>query len=201
MRGEQLKFFSESNDSNSKLKRRLIVIPLDTFILSSVVVFLLFILAFSLGVEKGRRIVVASDDVVSLSEKDLRQENINITTQNKTISGKEPKIAVAQFTGKAEVQSGVPAVKMTQVTDKKIEAPQVPTNAKEGYYIQIASYNKENFAEIEAKKLKDKGFAAYTAKKGSYVVLYVGTFKTITEAQKSMGLLKKNYKDCVLRRL
>jgi len=201
MRGEQLKFFSESNDSNSKLKRRLIVIPLDTFVLSSVVVLLLFILAFSLGVEKGRRIVVASDDAVSLSEKDLRQENINITTQNKTISGKEPKIAVAQLPRKTEVQSGVPAVKMTQVADKKIEAPQVPANAKEGYYIQIASYNKENFAEIEAKRLKVKGFPAYTAKKGSYVVLYVGTFKTITEAQKSMGLLKKNYKDCVLRRL
>jgi len=201
MRGEQLKFFSESNDSNSKLKRRLIVIPLDTFILSSVVVFLLFILAFSLGVEKGRKIVVASDDAVSLPEKDLRQENINVTAQNKIISGKEQKVTVSQLPRKTEAQQTVPSVKMPQTVEKKTEAPAAAANLKEGYYIQIASYNKENFAETEAKKLKDKGFPAYTAKKGNFVVLYVGTFKTITEAQKSMGLLKKNYKDCVLRRL
>jgi cell division septation protein DedD len=201
MRGEQLKFFSESNDSNSKLKRRLIVIPLDTFVLSSVVILLLFIMAFSLGVEKGRRLVIASDEVVSLPEKELRQDKINITTQNKTISGKEQKIAVNQLPKRTETQQAIPAVKTPQAVDKKIEVPPVAASAKEGYYIQIASYNKENFALDEAKKLKDKGFPAYTAKKGSFVVLYVGTFKTITEAQRNVGLLKKNYKDCVLRRL
>ncbi|MDD4183502.1 MAG: SPOR domain-containing protein [Candidatus Omnitrophica bacterium] len=201
MRGEQLKFFNESNDSNSKLKRKLIVIPLDTFVLSSVVILLLFILAFSLGVEKGRKIIIASDEVASLPEKELRQENINIITQNKTISGKEQKIAVSQLPKRTETRQAIPAVNMPQAVDKKTEATQAPASAKEGYYIQIASYNKENFALDEAKKLKNKGFPAYTAKKGSFVVLYVGTFKTITEAQKNVGLLKKNYKDCVLRRL
>lgn len=200
MRGEQLKFFGENNDSNSKLKRRLIVIPLDTFILSAVVILLLFILAFSLGVEKGRKISLVSEDTIGSLERDSRQENINITAQNANVPRNEQRIAVSQPLKKPQAQPA-PSVKVPQTADKKTEVPQAAASTKEGYYIQIASYNKESFADTEAKKLKDKGFPAYTAKKGSFVVLYVGIFKTITEAQKNMGLLKKNYKDCVLRRL
>lgn len=191
MRGEQLKLFGASDDSNSKLKRKLIVIPLDTFILSSVVILLLFILAFSLGVEKGRKISILSEDTVNLPEKGLQQENIKVPPQVKAAPVKEQKAVVSPI-----AQQTVP-----QAVIKKPETAQAVVSTKEGYYIQIASYNKENFALDEAKKLKNKGFPAYTAKKGSFVVLYVGTFKTITEAQKNVGLLKKNYKDCVLRRL
>ena len=187
-----MKLFGAGDESNSKLKRRLVVIPLDTFILSGVVVFLLFILAFSLGVEKGRKISTESEDAVELLEKDSKRETIKAVTSDKNVPER-------QFV-KTEIRQ-TQAVENTQITDKKIEATQAAINPKEGYYIQLASYNKESFAEAEAKKLKDKGFPSFTAKKGAFVVLYVGTFKTINEAQKNMGLLKKTYKDCVLRRL
>ncbi|MCK9573978.1 MAG: SPOR domain-containing protein [Candidatus Omnitrophica bacterium] len=198
MRGEQLKLFGAGDESNSKLKRRLIVVPLDTFILSGVVVFLLFILAFSLGVEKGRKISMASDDTVEFSENALKQK-MPIVAQNKT-PVRQQNIAIAKPVIGGETRQ-IQAVKNVQITDKKIEASQGAANAKEGYYIQLASYNKESFADAEAKRLKDRGFPSFTAKKGAFIVLYAGTFKTIAEAQKNMGLLKKNYKDCVLRRL
>jgi len=190
MRGEQLKLFGASDDSNSKLRRKLIVIPLDTFILSSVVILLLFILAFSLGVEKGRKISILSEDTVNLPEKVLQQENIKAPVQVKPAAIKEQKAVVSPIAQQTTPQAAI----------KKTEPAQTAVSAKEGYYIQIASYNKESFALEEAKRLKDKGFPAYTAKKGTFFVLYVGNFKTIEEAQRNMGLLKKNYKDCVLRR-
>ncbi|MDD4954970.1 MAG: SPOR domain-containing protein [Candidatus Omnitrophica bacterium] len=190
MRGEQLKLFSEGNDSNSRLKRRLIVIPLDTFILSSVVILLLFVLAFSLGIEKGRKIAILSEDAVALPEKELKTENVSVPAQAKALPVKEQKVIAGQITKQLPI---------APIAEKKIEIAQ-PVAVKEGYCIQVASYNKESFALDEAKRLKDKGFAAYTAKKGSFVVLYVGNFKTSAEAQKTMRLLKKNYKDCVLRR-
>jgi cell division septation protein DedD len=69
------------------------------------------------------------------------------------------------------------------------------------YSIQIASYNKESFAQSEAKVLQAKGFPAFVLNKTGYVVLYAGPFRTKPEADKNMGLLKKTYKDCILRRL
>lgn len=199
MRGEQLKFFNEGNDSDSKLKRKLIVIPLDTFILSSVVILLLFVLAFSLGVEKGRKILLANDEVAVLSEKELQQGNTANAGQDKVVALKEQKLIVAQPVKKVQAQQQIPVVKQPQVVEKKADIVQ-PLVTKDAYYIQVASYNKDSFAQDEAKKLKEKGFPAYTSKKGSFVVLYVGNFKTLADAQKTMGLLKKNYKDCVLRR-
>ncbi|MFA5337005.1 MAG: SPOR domain-containing protein [Candidatus Omnitrophota bacterium] len=199
MSGEQLKLFGAGDESNSRLKRRLIVIPLDTFILSGVVVFLLFILAFSLGVEKGRKNSLASEDAAEFPENALKQET-SIVAQNKNIPIRQQNIVVSKPVVGGEIRQ-MQAVKNVQIADKKIEAPQAVVNVKEGYYIQLASYNKESFADTEAKKLKARGFPSFTAKKGAFIVLYAGTFKTIAEAQKNMGLLKKNYKDCVLRRL
>jgi septal ring-binding cell division protein DamX len=195
MHGEQLKFFGDGNDSNSKPKRRLIVIPLDTFILSSVVIFLLFILAFSLGVEKGRKISFASDDAVTFPESSLRQETQALPLDKKNSAKAEQKIVVSPVVKGNEIQT------VQSQAGAKVNIPAVDNNVKEGYYIQLASYNKESFANDEAKKLKSKGFPAYIAKKGNFIVLYVGIFKTSAEAQKNMGILKKNYKDCVLRRL
>jgi septal ring-binding cell division protein DamX len=195
MHGEQLKFFGDGNDSNSKPKRRLIVIPLDTFILSSVVIFLLFILAFSLGVEKGRKISFASDDAVTFPESSLRQETQALPLDKKNSAKAEQKIVVSPVVKGNEIQT------VQSQAGAKVNIPAADNNVKEGYYIQLASYNKESFANDEAKKLKSKGFPAYIAKKGNFIVLYVGIFKTSAEAQKNMGILKKNYKDCVLRRL
>jgi hypothetical protein len=199
MRGEQLKLFGAGDESDSKPKRRLIVMPLDTFILSSVVIFLLFILAFSLGVEKGRKISIVSDSVIELPANNMRQEVIPVVTQDRNLIAKPQKIVVSG----QPVKAGTPVVQVTrnvQIADKKIDIPQV-ASPKEGYYIQIATYNKDSFAQEEVKRLKSRGFLSYTAKRGDFVVLYVGTFSSMAEAQKNMGLLKKNYKDCILRRL
>ena len=144
------------NDSDSKPKRRLIVIPLDTFILSSVVIFLLFILAFSLGVERGRKISFASDDAVVFPENSLRQEMQALPLDKKNPVKTEQRIVVGRVVKSKEIQAvqSLPAAQ----TDAKVNVPAADANAKEGYYIQLASYNKESFASNEAQKLKNKGF-------------------------------------------
>lgn len=193
MRGEQLKFFSGAEDSGSKNKRKLIVLPLDTFILSGVVIVLLFILAFSLGVERGRRIVSRVNDDKELFTQELQQKKMPLLAQGKNSLIADDKINDnVSALGDTQRDKGI---KIDSNDSKAIE----PISNEQGYYIQIATYNKESFAEDEAKRLKSKGFPSYVAKKGNYVVLYVGNFATKKEAQASMKLLKKKYDDCVLR--
>lgn len=200
MRGEQLRFFTPDDDSNRKNRRRLIIIPLDTFILSSVVIILLFILAFSLGVERGRKSYYASLENKENLEKDIVEDEQLNKAQTKVVSNLtvEPKKEPNKPTNTVNVTRVVqPEIKNEVAAKVESAKPE----AKTGYSIQIASYNKESFAQSEGKALQVKGFPVFILRKTDYVVLYVGPFKTKPEADKAIGLLKKTYKDCILRRL
>ena len=56
-------------------------------------------------------------------------------------------------------------------------------------------------ANVEAEKLKNKGFPVIVTKKGSYVAIFVGEFKTKEEAKEKIPSLKEKYRDCFVRRL
>ncbi|MFA6280962.1 MAG: SPOR domain-containing protein [Candidatus Omnitrophota bacterium] len=201
MRGEQLRFFTPDDDSNRKNRRRLIIIPLDTFILSSVVIILLVILAFSLGVERGRKSYSSSLENKENLEKDIVEED----QPGKIPARAESRVAVEP---KKELSKPpVNAVNVTRVVQPEIKketvvkAESIKSGARTGYVIQIASYNQESFAQSEGKVLQAKGFPVFILRKANYVVLYVGPYKLKPEADKSIGLVKKIYKDCILRRL
>ncbi len=201
MRNEQLRLFTPDDDSNLRNRRRLIIIPLDTFILSSVVIILLFILAFSLGVERGRKIYYANLESKENLEKDIVPDDgqpakIQTKMENKLVAEtkNEPVRPIVSISVPRPAQ---PQVKPD--TTAKIETPKAGISGN--YSIQIATYNKESYAQIEAKVLQAKGFPAFIAKKSNYVVLYVGPFKTKPEADKYLSVIKKTYKDCILRRL
>ena len=69
------------------------------------------------------------------------------------------------------------------------------------YYIQVASFRKENTAYLEAKILKEKGYPVSVTRKGEYAVVYVGNFENEIEANNNFNSLRKRYKDCILREL
>ena len=69
------------------------------------------------------------------------------------------------------------------------------------YVIQLASFKNKTLAEKEAMQLKKKGFASLVLSKGVYSVLCVGNFSNKQAAASSQVELKKQYKDCYIRRL
>ncbi|MFH0762564.1 MAG: SPOR domain-containing protein [Candidatus Omnitrophota bacterium] len=79
--------------------------------------------------------------------------------------------------------------------------PAVKNNSSQDYTIQLASYKAKKFADREAEVLKKKGLMPLVLYKGDYVVLCAGKFSDREEAVNSMTKLKKQYKDCILRRL
>lgn len=90
---------------------------------------------------------------------------------------------------------------------KPVSAPpvQVPRTKEilvpQGFTIQLASYQTATYANKEAEKLKKKGLSPLVLPKGSYQVLCVGNFSDRKTAMSLLSELKKQYKDCFIRRL
>lgn len=192
MCGKQLHFFrSEENAGSSK--RKIVAIPLDTIILLGVVFLLLFILFFSLGIERGRTMPCRPDS----------QEVNSVTTKETNVI-----IPVSQNTGLEVVPEKKYALSSPSVSDvsktkedtaKKIEEDKRREVLGKKYAIQVVSCTKENSAQEEVKKLQRQGFPAYAAKKNNFIVVYVGVFNDKVQAERHMEVLKKTYKDCILR--
>ena len=175
MDNKQLSFFEEK-----RAKRREIRVCLDRLYIFSVFFILIIIISFSLGVEKGKRI-----------------NSTNIKTENSLNQ------EVAKEEGKKE---NINLVKPSTEEEEKKEA--VKEEPKESnleklvfYSIQVASYTRKETAQIEANKLKNRGFGPVTIKEGKYIALCVGKFKTVQEAKTLVRSLKTYYNDCFVRKL
>lgn len=172
MSGKQLNFFAFDQGQRDIKKRNTIVVPLDTFLLLGIVVVLLFILSFSLGVERGRKI----------AERYLAEKNKGSL----------------EFVDENQNQQEEPVAVVKDNTEQVVEKEE---KKESEYIIQLVTYLKEKIAIEEVEKLKKEGYPVYVSKKGEYTVILLGGFKNQEEAQKNMQILRKKYKDCFIRRL
>ncbi|MDD2751533.1 MAG: SPOR domain-containing protein [Candidatus Omnitrophica bacterium] len=135
------------------------------------------IISFSLGVEKGK--------TVALRSREIRIE----LAQKNTL----PKITPAAVVA-------LPAV--TPVVNSMPVKPQAPVqNLMQSYTIQVATFQTKSSADKEAALLKRKGMATLVITRGKYSILCVGKFPDKNAAKQMLSELKKQYSDCILRRI
>ncbi len=188
MKERQLSLFTIEKASASNKNRYKLILPLDALFLGTAVAILLLILSFSLGVEKGKKIA-------------------SLDTRNNKILEEKTELLNDDYTEKAKAKEDIPSQEpITQAqtieeTTKTEETEKEAEKKKEKYRIQVASFHKENSANIEAQRLKKKGYPVLVMKKGDYVVVYVGSFQNEKEAKNNFKTLKEKYTDCILRRL
>jgi cell division septation protein DedD len=169
----------------------------ENMIVAVIVLLMIFVLFFSLGVERGKRYsaVVAPQKI--------------ITGQNKTSDIMPPQLQTAQQTSVTPVKQApvnvVPAGKQVltpNVVPKPSDAPLVEPKSTEGSFtIQVASYKFEKRAQEEADLLKKLGHQATVMLKGSYYIVCVGSFEEKMLAQRFTSQLKGRYRDYLVRRL
>jgi len=170
---EQFYLFGLQKDKKDLIRYR-IVLPLDVFILCGVIGVLLLIFSFSLGTEKGKK--------NAFTEFRLNERKI----------AKNTKLTESQPLKKEEKKD-------TEQLKKFPDSKEIEKEKR--YKIQVASFFKEKTASREANELRKIGFPVSVAKKGKYVVIYVGGFDDEVEAKNNLQTLKQRYKDCILRRL
>jgi hypothetical protein len=115
--------------------------------------------------------------------------------------------AAGRQTASAEIPKALPSapVKPAVVPLKSAPFKPAPPAAYKpsagSYIIQLATFQSKPNALSEADALRKKGFYPFFFLKGSYVVLCVGNFANQEAAQSLLPEFKKQYKDCMIRRL
>ena len=158
-------------------------------IILAIIVFLITgVIAFSLGMEKGKR--AASIKYGS-----------HIETADKTHPDNLNQAAVKKEQIPAKTQSN--SEKQIFIQNKPLAAQtnNIIKQDMSAYTIQVGSYHDKKIAKQEADRLKNKGFAALTLSKAGYVVVCVGNFSSKETAKSLLSQLKKSYQDCFIRRL
>ncbi len=184
----QLELFSQTGEIsgvNSETRK-----PFWTFIWSyekaifTIMGFIIVgIIAFTLGVEKGKRITVINPTLQANPES-VRQ--ITITKQ---------------ITPNQQAVNATTTLKQPAPVAIAKESAPLPSEIAGQYTIQIASFKTRNIAQKEFELLKNKGFSPFLLTKKGIMVLYVGNFTNKTQAKSLLSQLQKRYKDCFIRRL
>lgn len=169
-------------------------ISAENMIVVCIVLLMVFVLFFSLGVERGKRV-----GVVTVPKK-------IIAVQNKTSDIIAPQLTTAQpVPGHQMPVPVVPTgrqVLTPNVTPKLNEVPIVePSPAEGSFTVQVASFKLQKNAQEEAEHLKKTGHEAWVIQKGSHYIVCVGRFVEKTLAQKFTTQIRGRYKDYLVRRL
>ena len=133
------------------------------------------VLIFSFGVERGKRFLSYNKN--QLKEEPMAPMVPAEIEQPLTEPKTEPKIEVS----------------------KKPE-PEPPSPVSKPYTIQVATYWSKSNAKSELEKLKKKGYDSFIIFNNDKYELCAGEYVDKDDAEKSIKTLKKDYKDCFLRR-
>ncbi|MDP8265562.1 MAG: SPOR domain-containing protein [Candidatus Aceula meridiana] len=159
-----------------------ITLSFENIIILTVCLFMVIILSFSIGVERGKIAALPSGDEPIKQQAALEQESRTMPSQ--TIIPEEPKVSVV---AQASVE---PASE--NVSEKPLQ---------DYFTVQVASFKTNKYAEKEAQSLKQKGYESFVIPKGKYIIVCAGKFLTNLDAKGFITELKYKYKDCLVRRL
>ena len=90
-------------------------------------------------------------------------------------------------------------VSMSDPSEAKVSEPLFNPGGQ--YAVQLASYLDRQAAQMEADRLRRKGFNAQVVKQGKYYELRVAGYRSRTEAMGSLAGLKKIYHDGFVKHL
>jgi hypothetical protein len=176
----QLDLFSQSSlESGLKPDARnplfLRIWNYEKAILIVIGVLLVAIFSFTLGVERGKSVILSRQnkpDILAVAKVSPDKPLVSTVTQETVIK-------------KPEVLSQASTMSVNQGS----------------FTIQVASFKTRDNALKEAEILKKKGFSTSILNRGNYSVLCVGNFPNKETAQPLLSELNKRYKSCYIRRL
>ncbi len=170
---------------------------------------ILLVTCFSLGVERGKRIVAGKQwrpEEEAVAEKGvITEEKMQVAlVKEKTQALVEPQAPVKPQRPvklQSPVEPQAPVKLQRPVKDNKV--PEKITVAQKKtlpFAVQVAAYTGNNQAEKEKRLLESKGYGVEIAKSGKYFVIYVVGFADRKEAGIALEKLRERYKDCFVRK-
>ncbi|MEA3489320.1 MAG: SPOR domain-containing protein [Candidatus Omnitrophota bacterium] len=175
-------------------------VPIEYTVIGAILVLIFVIIAYAVGVERGKRLPVertmrASGEMLLASDQEEIPEAVYPEVLEGDLAGihGEPG-ADEEFLEEAGELS---------VTEKSPEAEEKEVSGIGGaaYIVQLASFRNKRSAEREVKGLKRKGVKSGMAKKGDWYQVYAEGYCTVEEAIKAKEELNEDYADCYIRKV
>lgn len=154
--------------------------------LAAAVVIVLFVAAFALGVEQGKRSAQAA------------------ATRPIATAAASPLPLLVRPTGAGILPQPAVASTTRALTPPRASPPAAhprpaPAAVTQHYTIQLATYTNREDAERQLAKLKHAGYSAYINEGHQRVSLCVGSFPTRAAATKQLPTFRKKFRDCFVR--
>ncbi len=177
-----------------------VVLSFDNVVVVFVFVILALIIAFSIGVDRGRVKARMARPIAGVAIAGPLLTSVMPRTQMTTVTtlpANTKPIVVNTGVAEAAAREVVPVATIAApVTTRTVP---LQKGVDKGYTVQVASYKKESMAQKEVVDLKAKGLESFVAIKGDYAIVCVGRFSSQDQAKQMQGKLKKRYKDSMIR--
>lgn len=144
-------------------------------IILAIAFIIIFITAYALGIEKGKKIVFSENENKIVAPLNTTKA-VSTAVQVKINNNKTPIAAPARIEKKA-------------------------ATSEETYTVQVASFRSKALAEKEKLSLEKKGFAPYVFSKNDFTIVCVGPFESRDKAQLGLKQLRHIYSDCLIKKL
>ncbi len=167
-----------------------LTLSLENIIVLCIIFVMSLVLFFSFGVEKGRRVANASNDV----DRAQKAEKAGLkSVKSATKVTQEERVAFPVDLPKDLIENNGPDLR---------EPLEMNDEQERLFTIQVASFKLRKNAQREADHLKSVGHEdAFVIPKGSYSIVCVGKFSRRGEAKEFSNRLQSRYNDCLVRRL
>jgi hypothetical protein len=190
---------AQETTSRPRLFIERISFKLENLVVLFMVIIMIMVLSFSWGVERGKKIVARKNinPPMVAATAEIGPGHDIITPESLAVSS--PQVLSQPVEVKSEQD---PVVSPDNAVAISTEIASSEKSVDNVYTVQVASFKKgSTYAEKEAINLKDKGYEILVIPKGKYSIVCVGKFALEDQANVFSQKLKKQYKDCLVRRL
>ena len=168
-------------------------VPVEYTVIVAIGVLVLIVIAYAVGVERGKRISAgaagrASVEEIIAAEKKLESPVIFAGDEEPVLFGGDAIEALDEEDIMNEGGEGGPE---SSGEDEDVSV----------YVIQLASFKNEDSARREVEKLNARGVKARVARKGEWYQVFATGYDTIDEAARAKRDLSEKYVDCYIRRV
>lgn len=166
------------------LDRFRITLRLEHLCIAAILALVLYVLVFSFGVEKGKRIALREQEVQKLRQQEVSKGPIPTPELGLNVQIPQAShifINKSVTTTPSAVVTVIPPVPLAETTSSTILGK---------YTIQAITFNGKVRAEQEVKRLKDKGYQSFIIPGKKTFQVCVEMFESAALAKQKMGELK-----------
>lgn len=177
---KQAEFFNDYSCVSKKPRsqkfnfgKTVLTLSYENIVVSSIGFLMVLIICYSLGVERGKHLVIVST------------KTIEITSEATQIKEEQEKTKPVKTNPKPT-----------------IKRPRIEIALKPMYTIQVATFRKNSSVKKERQRLEVKGYKPFVLTKGKFYEICIGNYQKLNDAvaSKEMVNLKKMYGDCFVRK-